>query len=33
MMGANFHDAAPATREGGSVALMRDAGCVFMGKR
>lgn len=32
MMGANFHDAAPATREGGSVALMREAGCVFMGK-
>ncbi len=32
MMGADFHSPAPATREGGSVALMREAGCVFLGK-
>ncbi len=32
MMGTDFHDPAPATREGGSVALMREAGCMIMGK-
>ena len=32
MMGTDFHDPAPATREGGSVAIMREAGCVVMGK-
>ena len=32
MMGTDFHDPAPAMREGGSVALMREAGCVIMGK-
>ncbi len=32
MMGANFHDPAPATRDGGSVAIMREAGCAIMGK-
>ena len=32
MMGMVFHDPAPGTREGGSVAIMREAGCAFMGK-
>jgi Asp-tRNA(Asn)/Glu-tRNA(Gln) amidotransferase A subunit family amidase len=32
MMGTNFHDPTPITREGGSVSIMREAGCVFMGK-
>jgi len=32
MMGTNFHDPAPLTREGGSVTIMRDAGCAIMGK-
>lgn len=32
MMGADFHDARPATREGGSIAIMRAAGCAFVGK-
>jgi Asp-tRNA(Asn)/Glu-tRNA(Gln) amidotransferase A subunit family amidase len=32
MMGTNFHDPAPLTRDGGSVAIMRAAGCAFMGK-
>lgn len=32
MMGTDFHDPSPATREGGSVAIMREAGCAFMGK-
>lgn len=32
MMGTDFHDPAPVSREGGSVAIMREAGCVFMGK-
>ena len=32
MMGTDFHDATPVTREGGSVAIMREAGCVVMGK-
>ena len=32
MMGTDFHDPAPVTREGGSVAIMREAGCAFMGK-
>ena len=32
MMGAGFHDAQPATREGGSIAIMRAAGCAFVGK-
>jgi len=32
MMGTDFHDPRPVTREGGSVALMREAGCVIMGK-
>jgi len=32
MMGTDFHDPAPATREGGSVAILREAGGVVMGK-
>ena len=32
MMGTDFHDPTPVTREGGSVAIMRQAGCVIMGK-
>ena len=32
MMGAEFHDPRPAIREGGSVSILREAGCVFMGK-
>jgi len=32
MMGTDFHDPTPLTREGGSVAIMREAGCAFMGK-
>ena len=32
MMGADFHDAHPATRETGSIAIMRAAGCAFVGK-
>ena len=32
MMGADFHDPRPATREGGSIAIMRAAGCAFVGK-
>jgi len=32
MMGTDFHDPTPVTREGGSVALMREAGCLIMGK-
>ena len=32
MMGTDFHDPAPVAREGGSVSIMREAGCVFMGK-
>lgn len=32
MMGTDFHDPTPVTREGGSVSLMREAGCVFLGK-
>jgi len=32
MMGTNFHDPTPVTRDGGSVAIMREAGCVIMGK-
>lgn len=32
MMGTDFHDPTPAIREGGSVSILREAGCVFMGK-
>ena len=32
MMGTDFHDPVPVSREGGSVAIMREAGCLFMGK-
>ena len=32
MMGTDFHDPRPVTREGGSVAIMRAGGCVIMGK-
>ena len=32
MMGTDFHDPRPVTREGGSVAIMREGGCVIMGK-
>ena len=32
MMGTDFHDPTPAVREGGSIAILREAGCVFMGK-
>ena len=32
MMGTDFHDPTPVTREGGSVSIMREAGCVIMGK-
>ena len=32
MMGTNFHDNRPAVRDAGSVAIMRDAGCVVVGK-
>lgn len=31
-MGTDFHSPDPVTREGGSISLMREAGCVFMGK-
>ena len=31
-MGADFLDARPATREGGAIAIMRAAGCAFVGK-
>ena len=32
MMGAKFHDPSVKTRDGGSVAIMREAGCAFVGK-
>ncbi len=32
MMGTSFHDPAPQTRDAGSVAILRDAGCAVMGK-
>jgi len=32
MMGTSFHDPAPQTRDAGSIAIMRDAGCSIMGK-
>jgi len=32
MMGTNFHDNRPAVRDAGSVAIIRDAGCVVVGK-
>jgi len=32
MMGTDFHDPTPAIREGGSVSILREAGCVFLGK-
>ena len=32
MMGTDFHDNRPAKRDAGSVAIMRDAGCVIVGK-
>lgn len=32
MMGTKFHDPAPKTRDGGSVAIMREAGCAIVGK-
>lgn len=32
MMGTDFHDSKPIVREGGSVAIMREAGCAIMGK-
>ena len=32
MMGADFHDPGLKTRDGGSVAIMREAGCAFVGK-
>lgn len=32
MMGTDFHDPNPKTRDGGSVAIMRKAGCVVIGK-
>jgi len=32
MMGTDFHDPAPKTRDGGSVAIMRQAGCAVVGK-
>jgi len=31
-MGTDFHDPTPAIREGGSLAIMREAGCAIMGK-
>lgn len=32
MMGTDFHDPSPKTRDGGSVAIMRGAGCAVVGK-
>jgi Asp-tRNA(Asn)/Glu-tRNA(Gln) amidotransferase A subunit family amidase len=32
MMGADFHDSNVKTRDGGSIAIMREAGCAFVGK-
>ena len=32
MMGTDFHDPEPKTRDGGSVAIMREAGCAIVGK-
>lgn len=32
MMGTDFHDLANKTRDGGSIAILRDAGCAFVGK-
>lgn len=32
MMGTDFHDPSPLKRDGGSVAIMREAGCALMGK-
>ncbi len=32
MMGTDFHDNEPAKRDAGSVAIMRDAGCLIIGK-
>ncbi len=32
MMGTDFHDSTPVFREGGSVSIMREAGCAIMGK-
>ncbi|MBT6094268.1 MAG: amidase [Rhodospirillaceae bacterium] len=32
MMGTDFHDPGPKTRDGGSVAIMREAGCALIGK-
>jgi amidase len=31
-MGTGFHSDQPAPREGGTISLMRQAGCVFLGK-
>ena len=31
MMGTDFHNPTPVTREGGSIAIMRAAGCAFEG--
>ena len=31
-MGTTFHDATPVHREGGTVSLLREAGCVMVGK-
>lgn len=31
-MGTDFHDCAPPAREGGSIAILREAGCAFLGK-
>lgn len=32
MMGGDFHDRSNKTRDGGSIAIMREAGCAFVGK-
>jgi Asp-tRNA(Asn)/Glu-tRNA(Gln) amidotransferase A subunit family amidase len=32
MMGTDFHDPSPITRDGGSIVIMQEAGCVIMGK-
>ncbi len=32
MMGTNFHDNRPVSRDAGSVAIMREAGCIVVGK-
>ena len=32
MMGTDFHDSRPISRDAGSIAIMRDAGCVVVGK-